>query len=603
MAVVKDQLLTVIDHSDPDWAYVADEEDSFKKGYVPKKYIQIMTLEELEKWAESDPEPQDKPFVQDEVVSINIEETSDKIEEASTSDQELDDTISTISMSSKIRKRASTTLKCYREIDMLNFSVSIDTIKHSYLELSKKPLLVYRTMKQQNMLNSFNLNRFKYPEGFRHSFLGKPNAEGKYLTSQALQPRLTTDGLAYEDLLIDSKARKLLPSPAKHTIQFSLNRVEHLPHPGSNYTVISRHVRMTIFSKGEILSNIHTLPGFTTDPEERNWKFSSKNSIIHRKTDENCCIAKFRDATVNSNTSILFEFCMIVAKKSKDSSEGSEPKIDITETGEISLAWAVLPILTSEGLLIENKSYDLKLYSGSPWGSSALLQGLADEKGLWKSLVSDRKYEAKLHLRLWKISKSELRDIHLLPCSLITSACFVPSLSIYRSILAISVESSRQHLDQFTFRHDEHARTNPVLAVLPILVDDIDLMYWFVIMWRKKAKGLKRRDLKIQDRLHFHFTQTVLQIYPILHTIPFPLALSFPFPASVPHSPTKSFTKSPSKISPSKSKPKEQTLNYLQYYKRDGSVTTLTENPGGLLFKPFRVCEVGWRLGGADSYA
>jgi nephrocystin-1 len=54
----------------------------------------------------------------------------------------------------------------------------------------------------------------------------------------------------------------------------------NIPCPSGKVKVLGRHIRMAIFDKTNILSNIHSVDAIFNPEFERTWKFSSKVFLI-----------------------------------------------------------------------------------------------------------------------------------------------------------------------------------------------------------------------------------------------------------------------------------------------------------------------------------
>ena len=157
----------------------------------------------------------------------------------------------------------------------------------------------------------------------------------------------------------------LVPSTA--TVLVTVNEAKNVPTSMIPGRVISRFIRVGIFSQRQVISNVFTIPCDETDtPESPSWTIrqSSFNLLTIPKDG---IIARAGAAALNP--CLLFELCVVVqpfnlnslnAKQRVSQSKGMEVE------REYSCAWGLLPMIGPDGKSIDAKSYDVKLYGGSP---------------------------------------------------------------------------------------------------------------------------------------------------------------------------------------------------------------------------------------------
>ncbi|KAJ3061305.1 hypothetical protein HK102_009162, partial [Quaeritorhiza haematococci] len=203
--------------------------------------------------------------------------------------------------------------------------------------------------------------------------------------SEFLLPDFASNGLGYVDLFMDKEKhkKKIRRIPTKCTLAFSLLEAKNISIPfpmvtgpqsttgvggaGSNCDVIRRHVRISLLNKADLMSNVHTVAAVWNPAYEKTWKFSSKASLLFPKDDENTCFVRTHHFDIN--LCIVFEMCCTVrvkgsAERWKESGFSAGERRDEVE---ISCGWGVLPIVTPDGGPIENKTYQIKLYAGTPF--------------------------------------------------------------------------------------------------------------------------------------------------------------------------------------------------------------------------------------------
>ena len=56
--------------------------------------------------------------------------------------------------------------------------------------------------------------------------------------------------------------------------------------------------------------------------------------------------------------------------------------------GEISCGWGLLPLFTAEGDPIENRSYDIRLFGGTPYEKDIWLVDPVEKKGMHSNIKS-----------------------------------------------------------------------------------------------------------------------------------------------------------------------------------------------------------------------
>lgn len=177
---------------------------------------------------------------------------------------------------------------------------------------------------------------------------------------------------------------------------------------------------------------------------------------------------------------------------------------------ELSAGWGVLPMFTSDGGPVENRSHNIRLYPGSPFdkGGNGLGNNVKDGRGFFQSMFSSSAYPT-LEVRVWKLGRAVLREINQLPDALVALLSVVPLLAFYRNILAHTLYSP--HLEG-----KNHALIDPALALLPQLVDSIQLLNLASNIWERKLRVMKSKEKKSFVILREKFTETVLVVWPLL---------------------------------------------------------------------------------------
>ncbi|KAI8913369.1 hypothetical protein EDD86DRAFT_200409 [Gorgonomyces haynaldii] len=329
---------------------------------------------------------------------------------------------------------------------------------------------------------------------YRKSTLAKNDDCGIGKLENSLLPELSASGLAFRDLFLDKNKIRKRSTPC--TIAFSVLEARSMALP-QGLTILGRHVRMALFDKTNIRSNIHHIPAIATPENQSVWRFSTKASLLFPKDDENTVFLRAKD--VDIKLSLLFEMCLTVEHPEKQ------------EPFELSCGWAMFPLFTLDGSPIENKTYELKLHGGTPFEKGIALPEPFEPKRL--SFMSSQKFP-RLNIRLWKLSSQALGKLNELPETLIANLSCSNVLSVYRQIQAHSL-----------LGHAKDAgvgpKYEPVLSIMPRILEESDLMHLFVGLWDKKYKKLKKSEKQFQ-RLRRHFTLTVQTMWPLLEIYELP---------------------------------------------------------------------------------
>jgi hypothetical protein len=98
---------------------------------------------------------------------------------------------------------------------------------------------------------------------------------------------------------------------------------------------------------------------------------------------------------VDIRLSILFELCLIVESPKKDGDLAAgmltfedhcyqtQMSVNYQDIQEISCGWGLLPLFTADGGPIENKTYEIKLYGGTPFEKNVDLDIKPEKKSIF----------------------------------------------------------------------------------------------------------------------------------------------------------------------------------------------------------------------------
>ena len=227
----------------------------------------------------------------------------------------------------------------------------------------------------------------------------------------------------------------------------------------------------------------------------------------------NACF--LRAADIDIKLCLLFELVLIVKKVNE-----SEPNAPV-ETIEVSCGWSLLPLFTTDGNDLESKTYDMQVFGGNPSERDVILaEPIVKNTGFFSRapLKSPR-----ISIKIWKPKKSVLNEMKYLsgfvylltivssdlPDVLLGNLPSVPLLSFYRRVLANTLIGQGKEA-VFGSRYE------PILALVPVLLEQCDFLEHLVTLWTKKLKGMPSKDKKSYQALKNHFQSAVLTIWPLL---------------------------------------------------------------------------------------
>ncbi|KAJ3301248.1 hypothetical protein HDV03_001167 [Kappamyces sp. JEL0829] len=491
----KEEKFELLNGDHADWWFVKScVGGDGREGYVPATYMRALEADE----SAPDEQPQQSESIpigaghikagssksaNSQLDSVKEEQRSDEETESSEESEDLSDTASDEDTEASGSESGSEDEESEEaEKDLRNV-----------LQDLKKRKSVFKIRKVRLMSTSKDaIDHF--PAGFRLSALGKSYQSGNGHASQFLTPELNSTGMAFKDLHLGKKhtIRKRL---VKCNLAFSIMDAKAVSNPAP-LKVVGRMVRMALFDKTNIVSNIHSVPAFLQTDNENVWKFSTKSSILFPKDDENSCF--IRTVDIDIKLCMLFEL-VLIARKDESSDE----------TIEVSCGWSLLPLFTTDGRDLESKTYDMQIFGGGPSEKDvALAPSTPRPSGFFSKLLSGPELP-RLTIKVWKLSKQVVSSLNDLPDVLVGNLSSVPVLSFYRRVLANTLVSMGKEKNYGSLYE-------PILALLPQFMEETDLLRFLVEMWGKKLKGMPRRDKKSYSALKNHFTSCVLSLWPLL---------------------------------------------------------------------------------------
>ncbi|KAJ3379185.1 Nephrocystin-1, partial [Lobulomyces angularis] len=432
----------------------------------------------------------------------------------------------------------------------------VDSYSSTYLQeknlAKRKKILKVLENENDNLQKNKTKKIFSLPPGYKHSFLSGQYEQVENKLSYTLFPQFDNSGIGFKDLFFDDKHQKIRKRPSKCVVAFSIldaRNIEVKKIPG--YEIIGRNLKMCLFDKTQVLSNIHSLEAVYNPINLNKWKFSNKTSLLFPKDDENTCFIRTND--IDINLCVLFELSILVKKSSP--LENGDKNVSSVELGN---GWGVLPLFTSDGGPIENKSYNIKLYNGNPFDKNVGENPAIEEsKGFLKSMLGGNS-NPNLEIRVWKLGKASLKHINQLPDTCISFLSVVPLLAFYRNILATTLYSTHIEGKIFSF-------TDSSLSLLPRICDSNPMLKLTFQIFDKKIKLLKRSERNSYTILKEKFTESVLIVWPLLNF--------------------HSFSASSINIELFK-------MNAVEKLQEEGAINFLTKNVENTYFSPFDTSEV-----------
>ncbi|ORX78921.1 hypothetical protein BCR32DRAFT_269782 [Anaeromyces robustus] len=428
----------------PDWWYVKSVADNNVCGYLPRTYVQFVEDIDLEK----------------ELTKVMVESNQ--------------------------------------------FIIDPELLKHSIqVKSSKKTEQLIKNILEENKID------------MSLSYLSKLRFEGKGSMKEIFMPVLDKTGINFKDLYLDPNTQTLYPIISQCTSAFSLISAKNIPQISTEFDVYNYYVKMALFKNSSLCSNIHNIIATPSVDSPSNWKFSAKSSILFPGDDENTCFVRSNNSDYNMY--ILFELCVTVSIKKDESNTNNGKNIknnyeNITfkktnNVADICCGWGLFPLFTPDGGPIENRTYEIKLNSGIPFGEQKQNSNV-EKKGIFQSLLGTDK-NPRLNIRVWKLGKSMLNEINTLPVNIISFISIVPILSIYRRYLA-------QILHNMPNKSILEPKFNPVLAIMPKIGEYPELLRYLALVWDYKFKSLKRSEKKQFSVLIQYFKDCVLTVWPLI---------------------------------------------------------------------------------------
>jgi hypothetical protein len=355
-----------------------------EKGYVPATYVQMIEPEdEIQQDREADIDSEPVPAADESESAEDQEEVSQEEETSHGTDESENETEdNTDSGASDTDSEA---------------SQKSDHIQTLLMDLQKRKSRTRR----KHIPPPLQPIDPSLPLGFRPSTLYQCVQSG-ITSAEFLTPELHSHGLSFKDLHYDSK-HMVRKRDVKCCLAFTVSMGKWIPIAG-DLDVLGRHVRISLFDKSHILSNVHSVPAQLTD-DQGTWTFQMPNKKWFQ--DEEGCFV--RTDEVDIKLCLLFELCLVV--KSKPSTSPTTAKHpDDPQVEEISCGWCMLPLYTIDGNPLEPKSYEMVLFGGTPYDHDVELAP-SPTKTSFLGRLSSKTRVPKLVVKVWKMKKRLKRQL------------------------------------------------------------------------------------------------------------------------------------------------------------------------------------------------
>ena len=398
------------------------------------------------------------------------------------------------------------------------------------------------------------------PDGFRPSVLAEyRNTSRLARLSHSLLPKFEAHGLGFIDMkpITSTADQNTLMQPMKTlgSLAFSVVEAKHVPLPGNENTIVGRYMNVCLFNKSNYLSNVQTIHAQANMKNLRQWKFSHKNSFLFPSDDENSLIIRADQA--GPDICVLFELVLVISKKRSDSNG--------LETKDVSCGWGVLPVFGIDGKVLESKSYEVKLFGGTPYEKDVALEdlpALTPSKSKWQVLKPSTRTPM-LTIKVWKLGGKIVEELDYLPPSI---SCLLSSVTV----LALVRKTLFSLLVRQKDVPDLKSVSSPFLKLALKICDQPDLLKSLTALWETNWNKLRRTERKDAKKVEAAFLETVAAYWPAFTSTLMPIC----------------------KIGQQGRSDDRNLL--LTHWLSDGPVKSFTASVNTMFYKPFSVDECAY---------
>ncbi|KAG8195484.1 hypothetical protein JTE90_010788 [Oedothorax gibbosus] len=350
------------------------------------------------------------------------------------------------------------------------------------------------------------------PKGFRPSKLFEEVNESSYYSlGNFMVPKIDETGLSFEDIHYEKPSGLLKQNPAPLQRKINIIAARHIPEPPKEFRVRSRHIRMCFHDGNRVLSNIHTVKAKWNESSPRLWMFNLKLSSMDSCAEDGEIFIK-SDKCVPT-LGILFELCI-----------SYEDKNEIIQ--EMCAGWVFMKLLNDSGEPVKSKTVILKVQDsvpfaaylshlsspGKPISSSFELPNVNRGKlGLFKKII-DKQKVSRIVVSISNPDRASVQHISYFPSTLIGPWSCISLIALCRKITADDL------LNQSAYDSTERV-SSPLLASLPVMLNEADLLDALRVSWALKLKTFDTDDLRTDQMKKKAFQDLFLRtIYVLLNS-------------------------------------------------------------------------------------
>lgn len=247
----KNQEFVLLSDKYAGWFYVYSVGNPEKKGYLPKSVFE--QPERGKKYDEDDDQEDDDE--NQEVMSENPTVTTEYTQSSRMS-SDFDDDSEGGSSSGKGGD--------FEEGNYLSGKPHVSQ-RLSYIMLAKKDY-------DLNFINAkvvMNGNRNLKP-----SILATFWDQSYGMLSKTVLPQFSATYLTFRDLIYDARKKSIKKIKTKCLVPITIKEVRHLPPLSNDIKVLNYKLRMSLYDKSTVLSNVYTM---STEVTDKGWKFDAVN--------------------------------------------------------------------------------------------------------------------------------------------------------------------------------------------------------------------------------------------------------------------------------------------------------------------------------------
>ncbi|CAL1300900.1 unnamed protein product [Larinioides sclopetarius] len=323
--------------------------------------------------------------------------------------------------------------------------------------------------------SEISMNQDVLPKGFRTSVLfDLAQKDSLYSMGNFMAPKLDESGIYFKDICYEKALLK--PNATLLQKKISLIAARQIPEPPSDFIVKSRHIRMCFHDGNKVLSNIHTVKAKWSKSAPKLWMFNSKITPKDSCVEEGEIFIKCNECV--PTLGILFELCI-----SYEHLKGT--------SGEMCSGWAFMKLLNDSGEPVKSKTNILKVQDTEPFTAYFLRANSQGIAGFFKK-IKDKQKLPRIVISICDPDRPSNQQISYLPSCLIGPWSCISILSLSRKVTAEDL------LERSSFDSTERI-SSPVLASLPHVLNEPDLLDALRVSWTSIMKNFKTDDIRMDN--------------------------------------------------------------------------------------------------------